>query len=175
MKVEISEIIRAAGGSLAGKVRLQKTVYLLDQIGFDSGFEYEYHHYGPYSEDLADSVEEAVAFGDIEAVSRNRRSDGVPYIIYKITDSEKGLSFVSRMDKKFEKCVSDLGQKSSVVLELAATIHWIFKEESIKDWEKELRRRKNSKVTTERVRDALAILEALGLPPANGKQKTLNE
>ncbi len=45
-------IVAAAGGELAGRVRLQKTAYLLDIKGLKSGFQFEYHHYGPYSREL---------------------------------------------------------------------------------------------------------------------------
>jgi hypothetical protein len=34
----VSAVIAAAGGELIGRVRLQKTVYLLDRLGLDSGF-----------------------------------------------------------------------------------------------------------------------------------------
>jgi len=47
MPIELQHLLKAADGELVGKVRLQKTVYLLDQIGMGSGFTYEYHHYGP--------------------------------------------------------------------------------------------------------------------------------
>jgi uncharacterized protein YwgA len=49
---KVAAVVDAAGGTLVSRVRLQKTVYLLDQLGFSSEFEYEYHHYGPYSRDL---------------------------------------------------------------------------------------------------------------------------
>ena len=48
----VAAIVEAAGGQLTGRVRLQKAVYLLDHVGLNSGFEYDYHNYGPYSRDL---------------------------------------------------------------------------------------------------------------------------
>lgn len=57
MSIDIPGLVAAVpGGELVGKVRLQKTVYLLDQLGLNSGFSYEYHHYGRYSEELAEQV-----------------------------------------------------------------------------------------------------------------------
>jgi len=41
---------------------LQKTIYLLDQLGLNSGFEYQYYHYGPYSRELDNAVLDAMAF-----------------------------------------------------------------------------------------------------------------
>jgi uncharacterized protein len=58
MTIDIPSLVVAAGGQVPGRVRLQKIVYLLDQIGLESGFTFEYHHYGPYSEGLAEQVED---------------------------------------------------------------------------------------------------------------------
>ena len=56
MTIDIPSLVVAAGGEIVGKIRLQKVVYLLDQMGLNSGFSYQYFHYGPYSEDLAERV-----------------------------------------------------------------------------------------------------------------------
>ena len=53
---EAADIIRDAGGQIVGRTRLQKIAYLLEATGLGSGFEFEYRHYGPYSEQLADAV-----------------------------------------------------------------------------------------------------------------------
>jgi uncharacterized protein YwgA len=39
-------------GVVDGRLRLQKTVYLLQQAGFDLGYRFRMYHYGPYSEGL---------------------------------------------------------------------------------------------------------------------------
>src|SRR6266481_7279104 len=82
MTIDIPSLVVAAGGEIVGKIRLQKVVYLLDQMGLNSGFSYQYFHYGPYSEDLAERVEDDVVFGHLHANRRRRLSDGVPYIAY---------------------------------------------------------------------------------------------
>jgi len=60
---KVAAVVDAAGGTLVSRVRLQKTVYLLDQLGLGSGFEFEYHHYGPYSRDLDIATGDARALG----------------------------------------------------------------------------------------------------------------
>ncbi len=52
----IADIIRAAGGRLVSRIRLQKIAYLLDQFGPKSGFTYSYHHYGPFSRDIDSAI-----------------------------------------------------------------------------------------------------------------------
>ena len=64
---DVPGLVRAAGGEVVGKVRLQKLVYLLEQLGLISGYSFEYRHYGPYSEELADQVEDDVVFGRLTA------------------------------------------------------------------------------------------------------------
>src|ERR1700750_3034129 len=82
MTVDVPSLVVAPGGEVVGKIRLQKVVYLLDQMGLNSGFSYEYFHYGPYSEDLAEKVEDDVVFGRLHASQRPRMSGGVPYVAY---------------------------------------------------------------------------------------------
>lgn len=57
-----AEIVRDAGGEIVGRTRLQKVAFLLELAGFGEGFPFEYRHYGPYSEDLADSIQAARVF-----------------------------------------------------------------------------------------------------------------
>jgi hypothetical protein len=45
-------------------------------------------------------------------------------------------------DEKTKKLVSDLADVNVTVLELAATIHWLWHRESHLDWEKEIIKRK---------------------------------
>src|SRR5262245_44921465 len=90
MTKDVPSLIQLAGGEIVGKIRLQKEVYLLDQIGLQSGFSFEYHHYGPYSEELADQVEDDAIFGRLRADSGRRVSDGVPYVIYRANGPGEG-------------------------------------------------------------------------------------
>ena len=44
MTIDVPGLVLANGGELVGSVRLQKVVYLLDQIGLNSGFAFDYRH-----------------------------------------------------------------------------------------------------------------------------------
>jgi len=68
----VAAVVAAARGPLIGRVRLQKTVYLLDRVGLNSGFDYEYHHYGPYSRDL-DNATADIALGNHEPMPERVR------------------------------------------------------------------------------------------------------
>ena len=72
----VADIVHAVGGRLVSRIRLQKIAYLLDQLGTDSGFDYTYHHYGPYSRDLDSAILDAEAFDLVKETFGRRQSDG---------------------------------------------------------------------------------------------------
>ena len=170
MSIDIPSLLSAAGGEIVGKVRLQKIVYLLDQLGMNSGYSYEYHHYGPYSSELADSVDEDIVFGQVEEISQRRASDGVPYSVFRTprtADAAGNDGMLGDMPLvKAQSALSVLQRYSATVLELAATIHWLATVERIADWHAELVRRKGAKVEQGRDRQAFELLNELGLAPA---------
>lgn len=167
MTVDVPSLVMAAGGEVVGKIRLQKIVYLLDQLGLDSGFSYEYFHYGPYSEDLAEAVEDDVVFGHLSASQRRRVSDGVPYVVYSATKSGDGDTLETRMPiSRIRTALDEMQRHSATILELAATIHWLVAMEDVPDWKTELVRRKGAKTRDGRDYKAFELLRTLGLPPA---------
>src|SRR5437879_1961262 len=62
----IAGLVKLNGGRLVGRTRLQKSVYLLRLCGVDLGFDFDYHYYGPYSEELASAARDAEALDLIE-------------------------------------------------------------------------------------------------------------
>jgi uncharacterized protein YwgA len=164
MTIDVPSLIQAAGGEIVGKVRLQKIVYLLDQLGVQTGFSFSYHHYGPYSDELADVVEDDVIFRRVKA-ERRRRSDGVPYVVYKpAAGAEVGTSIFDA--PKIKSALQAMQRSSATVLELAATIHWLAFVEEVEDWQTELVRRKGVKTKDGREAKALALLGELQIAPA---------
>jgi len=55
----IAEIVALNGGWLRGKTRLQKTAYFLEANKLGYGFDFGYHYYGPYNEDVTIAVDDA--------------------------------------------------------------------------------------------------------------------
>ena len=162
----IANVIGAGGGRIAGRVRLQKTLYLLDQMGMGSGFSYAYHHYGPYSAELSEAVADATAFNLVHEFVDRRASDGVSFSIYESSHPHGGQSSrrLGELDMSEASIALERMQScSSTVLELAATIHWLRTREDISDWQAELRRRKGVKASCERTQQAVELLGKLGL------------
>jgi len=163
MAIDVPSLVRAAGGEIVGKVRLQKMVYLLDQLGVPTEFSFSYHHYGPYSDELAEAVEDDVIFRRVKA-ERRRRSDGVPYVVYKIDTADTASESVFEQPK-INAALQAMQRSSATVLELAATIHWLAFAEKVDNWKAELVRRKGIKTEEGREEKALALLKSLQIAP----------
>jgi uncharacterized protein len=164
--IAAAAIVEAAGGELVGRTRLQKIGYLLELVGLGAGFEFEYHHYGPYSEELATGIDIAAAFDKVKEDVRPATWGGA-YSVFrtlgKATESnEARLAFVSKAK-----------EIDSIELELAATAAFLFAEEGVghenqlNPWA-ETRKRKPTKAADgrlEKAANAYALLrEAVETP-----------
>ncbi|MFD1943199.1 hypothetical protein [Paradevosia shaoguanensis] len=166
MSVDISHLVMALGGTVVGKIRLQKVVYLLDQLGLDSGFDFDYHHYGPYSAGLAEAVDLKIIFGDLSEEQRRRQSDGVPYTVFTANTDVGRFKGEDVGDLKWldvERYSALFEKYSATTLELAATAFWLAHEEQYTDWRSELVKRKGVKTENGRVEQATQLLKELGL------------
>jgi hypothetical protein len=118
--ISAARIVSDAGGSLVGRTRLQKVGYLAQLAGYPSEFEFEYRHYGPYSEDLADAMEIATGLGLVQ--EDERRADwGGKYSIYRSSDRVR-----ASVDNGRVTFVATAAQIGAVELELAATAAFLY-------------------------------------------------
>ena len=161
----VTAVVDAAGSTLTSRVRLQKSVYLLDQLGLDSGFDYEYYHYGPYSRELDNATADAKAVGQLKEDYVHRQSDGAMYSIFSVKGQSKPEA-LGHLDPATARRLMDTFVKTNVtVLEIAATVDWLWRFERRKDWQTEVIRRKGVKARPERLAKAIELLEKLDLPP----------
>jgi len=161
----VTAVVAAAGGELNGRVRLQKAVYLLDQLGFESGFTFEYHHYGPFSRDLDSAMADAKAFGLIDETFDRRQSDGATYSVFKLKGTPNAPSYGSLGEERAGEVARRFVHTNVTVLELAATVYWLWKVEKFADWKSEISKRKGVKVQGGRLEKAVDLLSELGIAP----------
>lgn len=129
-------IVQDAGGEIVGRTRLQKIGYLMDLAGFETGFTFEYRHYGPFSEDLAQGIQLAGAFNLVEEEERPTEWGGF-YSVYRAQGAREHPSDADR--SRFASAAREMG---AVVLELAATAAYLASEEGHRDpWEETARRK----------------------------------
>ncbi len=154
----VREIIATNNGRLMGKTRLQKTTYFLETVGLGYGFDFKYHYYGPYSEELAIAASDARALDFIE-ITDDRSHAGLSLTIFEVkTPSACGMT--EEVEGRRE-LLNKLQEYDATTLELAATADFLEKNGYKNDPWFETRRRKSIKATPERIQKAKQLLEEL--------------
>jgi uncharacterized protein len=162
----VAAVVAAAGGRLTGRVRMQKVIYLLDRLGLKSGFEYEYHHYGPYSRELDLATADAQVFlTNFREDFDYRLSDGARYSVFTFSGRPKTKAYGDLSADRVHELMGKFNQTNVTVLELAATIDWLWREEKVADWRREVGLRKSVKVQNGRLERAEELLKSLNLKP----------
>ena len=149
-------------GEVVGKTRLQKLAYLLDECGMQSGLEFEYYNFGPFTGELARETDFAVDAGLLAPETKPGFHE-VPYTTYRTSEPAPprlgGLTA-----EKAKQLLSAMRKYSALDLEIAATLAWF--RDSSEDREvvnRLVRERKPIKATPERIMRGWTLLEELGL------------
>lgn len=125
--VEVLRLIDFAGGSIAGRKKLQKLVYLAQQRGWPFPEVFKHHIYGPFSEQLANEIEEMTSYG---FVAEERQVGHGSAFCCSLTDLGKDLMkkhgnstppLISR------EMIAELGKRDARTLELMATVLFLLK------------------------------------------------
>jgi uncharacterized protein YwgA len=152
-------VIQDAGGRVIGRTKLQKITYLLCAAGLEDGFDFEYRHYGPYSENLSDAIAEARLGGLVSEDERSAQWGG-SYSIYQTTKPLDRSAEAVRL-----RLVQLAASADAVVLELAATAVYLARQGNPDPW-KETARRKPEKASgrLDRAAALLAELRSVKVP-----------
>lgn len=120
-----ARLVDEAGGQLVGRTRLQKVACLAKLAGFLDTFEFEYRHYGPFSEALAGSMEIAAGLHFVE--EKEERADwGGWYSVYRTTQTTPVGTDTDR--RIFITKAAEIGP---ILLELAATAAFLYDTEDL--------------------------------------------
>src|SRR5579863_2597743 len=121
------QLIALNGGTVVGKTRLQKIVFLLDECGLNTGCKYDYHYYGPFSAQIAEAAEDACDLGLLRYKERPG-SHSVPYGVYEAAETVKIPDVLASLPRDTVKSKLDIMSRySAIELELAATIRYLHK------------------------------------------------
>jgi uncharacterized protein YwgA len=152
----VADIVSLAGGKLVGKTRLQKSVYFLETLNLGFGFDFEYHIYGPYSEELSEATELATATQLLD--EDVQKSDSGKYSIFTCgrPPPERGP-----IDSRRAHLLVLLSEYDAITLELAATADFLSKLGSTDDPWAQTTSRKRSKAKPEKIEKAKALLQRL--------------
>jgi uncharacterized protein YwgA len=152
----VSSIVHLNGGSLVGKTRFQKTVYFLEVANLGSGMYFDYHHYGPYSEELSSTVEDSLFLGQLQS-EQKKTAQGFEYTEFSVPEDRAQRT---TNDEKISAVLSVLKKYDSISVELAATADFL-KRSEFEDYWAETASRKPSKATQNRLAKAKQLFSEL--------------
>jgi hypothetical protein len=113
-------LLRSLGGSIRGRKKLQKIVYLLQAAGVEFGQEYVFWHYGVFSKTLASDLSFLVQSGD---VAETLQQEGE----YEYFEVSLAASEITNGCDELEKTdlIRKLADKKPRCLELLSTIVYL--------------------------------------------------
>ncbi|WP_404334718.1 YwgA family protein [Planococcus rifietoensis] len=116
----IVDFIATAEG-VTGRKKLQKMVYIMKKLNVPFKEKYEFHIYGPYSEELTALIEELCDMGFLSEALEDKGS----YVQYKYAVTDEGMEFRNAVGASIPKnpeAAALLNAKSARFLELASTL-----------------------------------------------------
>ena len=156
------DVVTLNDGKITTKIRLQKTMYLLQASGLLEEVEdpeFEYHYYGPYSAKLARAAEDMVATNVLTTdVYEGYHSE--PYTVYR-SDRDTPASLSREVAERIRLALVIMMEESSLVLEVASTIRFLRDSGTDRDAVTEVKRLKPKKASAQRIRKAKSLLEKL--------------
>lgn len=146
---------------IVGRKKLQKMVYIAKRLGQPFREKYQFHMYGPYSEELTLQMEEMCQAEFVEELREKKAG----YYQYRYSLSPKGEQFLSAVlpeqEILDENMLKTLNEKSSKFLELVSTILYFdtLSREEVKAKVFKLKAKQN--YTEEDIEEAFTFLEKL--------------
>ncbi|ELK49002.1 UNVERIFIED_CONTAM: YwgA family protein [Halobacillus marinus] len=145
---------------IVGRKKLQKMIYILKKCDIPFEERYQFHFYGPYSEELTLRVEEMCNLGFI----RETREEKKNYYQYRYQLTDSGRQFLTHYEMNLPPLhaqIAEMNGRSSRFLELVSTM--LFFEDLPKDEiaEKVFTVKSAQKYTEEDIADAWKFIEKL--------------
>lgn len=106
---------------VVGRKKLQKMIYILKKCEVPFEEKYEFHFYGPYSEELTLRVEELCNLGFVSEVKEDKSN----YYQYRYQATEQGEMFLNQSQVELpplDDRIDKMKGKSSRFLELVSTM-----------------------------------------------------
>ena len=113
----LQRLVEAAGGTVDGRKKLHKLVYLCQRSGTDLGQAFQFHMYGVYSPSLAQDVDAATAWG----LLKEKPSAGGTYKIRLLSELSPPVADMPGLGT-----VQTLAKESSATLEVLSTIVYLW-------------------------------------------------
>ncbi|MFG6147275.1 YwgA family protein [Halobacillus sp. B23F22_1] len=111
----------SSSDAIVGRKRLQKMIYILKKCDVPFEERYQFHFYGPYSEELTLRIEEMCNLGFISETKEEKKN----YYQYRYEVTDSGKEFMERYHTELpslNRRIDEMNEKSSRFLELVSTM-----------------------------------------------------
>lgn len=118
-----AKIIHAVSlaGEISGRKKLQKMIYIAKKISFPFQERFQFHFYGPYSEELTLRVEELCNMGFLNEV--NEKKGGYYQYCYTLTEAGREFLSINEVDMPYlQEILDDMNSQNARFLELVSTV-----------------------------------------------------
>lgn len=150
----------AASGEIIGRKKLQKMIYIAKKVTFPFQERFQFHFYGPYSEELTLRVEELCNMGFLDEVKEKK--GGYYQYRYSLTEAGREFLSVNDVDMPFlEDCLLDMNNQSARFLELVSTILYFDSLDKAEVVEKVSTLKAKQNYTVEEIDQAYAYIRSL--------------
>jgi uncharacterized protein len=150
----------AVSDEVIGRKKLQKMIFIAKKLDFPFGEKFQFHFYGPYSEELTIRVEELYNMGFLAEVKEKKGG----YFQYRYTLTEDGEEFLreNKMDIPCLKdCLTDMNSQNARFLELVSTVLYFDNLPKEEVQEKVFTLKSKQRYTVEEVDAAYQYIETL--------------
>lgn len=150
----------SSSGEITGRKKLQKMIYIAKKIDFPFYEKYDFHFFGPYSEELTIRIEELCNLGFLNEMHEKKGG----YFQYRYSLTEAGEEFLSHYDLEMpplKECMEDLNSQSARFLELVSTVFFFDTLEKDEVKEKVFKLKSKQKYTDEEIEQAYAYIETI--------------
>ena len=156
--------MRALGGQIPGRIALQKTIYLLQELGMDFQIQYRWYFFGPFATELAHILDQLHYEGLInDEISHIAVEEGFleTTFVNQVKLTTHDMAIIDKIKPFFRK------MHASRWLELLASTHFIrsnlTEPPSRTKVYRALNSQKPNKFTEDEFNEAWYILEKIGL------------
>ncbi len=135
-------------------------IYIAKKISFPFQERFQFHFYGPYSEELTLRVEELCNMGFLNEIKEKK--GGYYQYRYQLTDSGKEFLSLNEVDMPaLPDCLGDMNEQNARFLELVSTVLYFNNLPKEEVQEKVFTLKSKQRYTIEEVDEAYAYIDAL--------------
>jgi uncharacterized protein len=147
-------------GEIIGRKKLQKMIYIAKKVSLPFHERFQFHFYGPYSEELTLRVEELCNMGFLNEIKEKK--GGYFQYRYTLTDTGKEFLSLNEVEMPFlQDCLEDMNEQNARFLELVSTVLYFDNLSKAEVTEKVFTLKSSQRYTEEEIDQAYGYIEAL--------------